>query len=102
MPNQHTLGPLKVESGKSHDFTPDEAKHFMATWFRLVAPDGSTVAYAADAPTARLIAAAPEMRALLVQAIDDWQTHGTGHGETLGKISALLARIEGGETCEPS
>lgn len=38
--------------------TPDEAAAFLASWYRVVAPDGSTAAYAPDMVTARIIAMA--------------------------------------------
>lgn len=39
-------------------FTPAEAETFMRSWTRLVAPDGSTVAYVPDYETAALVALA--------------------------------------------
>ena len=43
-----------------HVFTPAEAEAFMRSWFRVVAPDGSTVAFCPDAATARRVVAAME------------------------------------------
>jgi hypothetical protein len=44
-----------VQPPTARHFSPEEAGAFMATWTRIAAWDGSTVAYIPDAATARLI-----------------------------------------------
>ena len=39
-------------------FTPAQADAFLVSWYRVVAADGSTVAYTPDEPTAKVIAQA--------------------------------------------
>ena len=51
---------MKIEFGSSHHFTSAEAEAFLASWYRILEDDGSTVAYAPDAVTAHRIAAAIE------------------------------------------
>lgn len=46
----------RPEERKPHHFTAEEANAFLATWSRVVAGDGSTVAYVPDIVTAETVA----------------------------------------------
>jgi hypothetical protein len=46
----------RPENRKEHHWTPEEARGFLSSWCRVVAADGSTVAYAPDVVSAEAIA----------------------------------------------
>jgi hypothetical protein len=49
-------GAVRVEAPKPRRFTPAEAQAFLGSWYRVVAGDGSTIAYVPDKATADRIA----------------------------------------------
>ena len=49
-------GHVRVEGPRCDYLTREEAEAFPASWYRVVAADGSTIAYAPDKETAQRIA----------------------------------------------
>lgn len=87
---------MKIEGPEDRGpvrFTPDEARAFMASWYRVVEDDGSTVAYAPDVVTARLIAAAQDLYEILKHVAKRWDEY---DAPRLGdEIRAAVAKAEG-------
>lgn len=49
---------VKIEAGNDRSpyrFSPDEARAFLASWYRVVGSDGETIAYTPDALTAEAV-----------------------------------------------
>jgi len=98
-PERHTPGPWEIDRTKNY-YKP--CIRHNGTIVAYMADNGSghvreadkVLAEATDEINARLIAAAPEMLALLKGLVQDWQEMGLVEDDTLGRISGLLAKIE--------
>jgi len=68
--------------------TPTEAREFMTTWCRLVAPDGSTVAYVPDEATAKRMAQLVDLYRMIARrdGDPDWQHPPDCYCETCGGV----------------